>query len=887
MTIKECIDNVDSIKPNQYTIKEKVMWLSFIEEIIINDVLKTHEGYDGRYDDFEGYTEDKLSVPLIVPSPYDRLYTAYLKMQIDNENGEMARYNNSAALYNAYMLEYKKHYNKTHMPLDTTGKREAKPSQKTQVGLSDAEYENIVKDLTFKLTEYFSDYVSPDKLYSIVNSYIQNNIELLKGKDGYTPKKGVDYWSEADVHAITEDIRNMCEEIEKARLAAETAKETALGYKGDVERARNDVQEAKVVAQEANEAAQNANGRVNAIADSLSIYQIPEMRRILEDTQTAKIAAEEAKENIQTAENQASQYAESAQMAKGLAQTAKTDAERAKADAESARDIAINKALEAKGFSEEAYDYYAGISTMKREVEESRNDVLSAQSDVATKHKEVMEFQVETIPDYIKTEAKAVADNVVATRDAYSFVFGGVSDLHTTGSDISAEGVLHAGQGMNEINKCTALDLVMNFGDVVLSDMSHTKGFPYVRSCFDDVTKGVPYIQMQGNHDEYDSAYTDEQEKQKYFAYIGANNVGTVTDWENRFRNYGYRDFDSQKMRVIYLNSVDTTSIENDCCYISKEQFTWLINTALDFSNKSDAENWALIVCCHHPLNWYGNSMTNLLAVLDAYIGKQRGNITADNTTIAYDFSDVKAKFISHFHGHTHNFRYEKLGTNGVLTITIPNACFNRNNEYGTSSSYSDYEHETFGDVDENGNQRQFNKTADTVEDTAFNIVVIDRTNETIHCFKYGAGIDREIYYGGYVDIINIPNEDYFDNTRISTSATTIDTSTKAETGYVTTRLIDVSTMGNKNNKVVIRTEGVDFSADKSVFTSYLDDGTVYKGNNISALAGMMVDNFALDESGNLTITLDIATMLEWCKFKICGYGLGENLIVTINQEIT
>jgi hypothetical protein len=54
---------------------------------------------------------------LIAPSPYDRLYTAYLKMKIDEENGETARYNNSATMFNSYLLEYKKHYNKTHMPL--------------------------------------------------------------------------------------------------------------------------------------------------------------------------------------------------------------------------------------------------------------------------------------------------------------------------------------------------------------------------------------------------------------------------------------------------------------------------------------------------------------------------------------------------------------------------------------------------------------------------------------------------------------------------------------------------------------------------------------------------------------------------------------------------
>ena len=207
MTIKDCIDIVDNIKPNQYTVKDKVMWLSFIEEIIINEVLKTHEGYDGRYDLFEGYSEDKLSVTLIVPSPYDRLYTAYLKMKIDEENGETARYNNSMVLYNTYMQEYRKHYNKTHMPLNNiNGRRNNAPAPKTNVGLSDAEYENLKKDLTFILTEFFSDTVSEDKLYDVVTKYTQNNTEMLKGKDGDTPKKGVDYFTEDDIEKLVDLI---------------------------------------------------------------------------------------------------------------------------------------------------------------------------------------------------------------------------------------------------------------------------------------------------------------------------------------------------------------------------------------------------------------------------------------------------------------------------------------------------------------------------------------------------------------------------------------------------------------------------------------------------------------------------------------------------------
>ena len=216
MTIKECIDIVDNIKPNQYTIKEKVMWLSFIEAIIINEVLKTHEGYDGRYDMFEGYSEDKISQTLIVSAPYDRLYTAYLKMKIDEENGETTRYNNSAALYNTYMAEYKKHYNKTHMPIDVT-KRSVLgiPKTPSSSGLSDAEYENLKKDMTFILTEYFSSTLSDDKVADVVNEFVQNNIQMLKGKNGYTPVKGVDYFNENDKDEIKRYIDNIVEEALK------------------------------------------------------------------------------------------------------------------------------------------------------------------------------------------------------------------------------------------------------------------------------------------------------------------------------------------------------------------------------------------------------------------------------------------------------------------------------------------------------------------------------------------------------------------------------------------------------------------------------------------------------------------------------------------------
>ena len=116
MTIEECINIIDSLKPNQYSIEDKVRWLSFLDGTIINDIIKTHENTDNITETFEEYTSNDTSVEMIVGKPYDQMYVEYLKMKIDEENGETARYNNSSTMFNAYLLEYKKHYNKMHLP---------------------------------------------------------------------------------------------------------------------------------------------------------------------------------------------------------------------------------------------------------------------------------------------------------------------------------------------------------------------------------------------------------------------------------------------------------------------------------------------------------------------------------------------------------------------------------------------------------------------------------------------------------------------------------------------------------------------------------------------------------------------------------------------------
>lgn len=122
MTIKEAIDRLDGLKPNQYETEDKVKWLSDLDFRIYRDVILTHE-HDEDIKPFKPYTVDDLGKKLIVDDPYTEVYTAYLKMKIDEENAETARYNNSAILFNAYYDDFAKYWNKTYLPINKSNIR--------------------------------------------------------------------------------------------------------------------------------------------------------------------------------------------------------------------------------------------------------------------------------------------------------------------------------------------------------------------------------------------------------------------------------------------------------------------------------------------------------------------------------------------------------------------------------------------------------------------------------------------------------------------------------------------------------------------------------------------------------------------------------------------
>lgn len=115
MTLIEAITQADETNKNQYSRRQKIVWLSRLEAMVKNDVIDAHEGSDSV--SFSGYGEDTpLGTVLIMPQPYDECYIHWLQAQVYYANEEIDRYNRSMTMFNAMYDDFKSHYKKNHKP---------------------------------------------------------------------------------------------------------------------------------------------------------------------------------------------------------------------------------------------------------------------------------------------------------------------------------------------------------------------------------------------------------------------------------------------------------------------------------------------------------------------------------------------------------------------------------------------------------------------------------------------------------------------------------------------------------------------------------------------------------------------------------------------------
>lgn len=117
MTISDAITMVDALRPNQYSQDMKIRWLSRLDGMIWQEVIRTHEG---AAETFDGYSSAELeSKEMLVAAPYDEdVYNNYLQAMIDRENGEAGKYSQSITLFNAAFVRWRNWYNREHMVRD-------------------------------------------------------------------------------------------------------------------------------------------------------------------------------------------------------------------------------------------------------------------------------------------------------------------------------------------------------------------------------------------------------------------------------------------------------------------------------------------------------------------------------------------------------------------------------------------------------------------------------------------------------------------------------------------------------------------------------------------------------------------------------------------------
>lgn len=121
MTIAEAIRSVEDYQNNTYSVYQKAAWLSELDGRIKLSVIDTHEG--GCEVTFSGYNESTPpDTVLLVPAPFEEIYTRWLEAKMCYADGELENYNTAKAMYNAVYSAFADHYNAAHRPLHSGGR---------------------------------------------------------------------------------------------------------------------------------------------------------------------------------------------------------------------------------------------------------------------------------------------------------------------------------------------------------------------------------------------------------------------------------------------------------------------------------------------------------------------------------------------------------------------------------------------------------------------------------------------------------------------------------------------------------------------------------------------------------------------------------------------
>ena len=351
-------------------------------------------------------------------------------------------------------------------------------------------------------------------------------------------------------------------------------------------------------------------------------------------------------------------------------------------------------------------------------------------------------------------------DSVNALQNNYDFSMVISTDLH-----INTQGKVFNAPTLNvveRIRKNFTPSAVVNLGDsVALGLEDSARAYYSLNDLKQPIGEFDNLFLIVGNHDynNISELSVDRQPKESIIPKKAIYNImGKFHEndcvWGSREGMYYYKDFEDAKIRMVFLNTLDKpeewVTIEGKEYekypwlpnIVSAEQVDWLIDNALNFTDKNDRAEWAVIICSHvtPAPNALGNSASlgaldisnpqgvEICKIAEAFVaGSSKTLLYTDtqyNGTATInrdaDFTTQGAmKLIGWFAGHNHHD--QKVTINGVTYVTT--LC-----GYYTSG------------VDENYISMQ----KDTYSEVAVDLLIVDKASRKAIIKRYGVGEDRE-----------------------------------------------------------------------------------------------------------------------------------------------
>lgn len=113
MKIKDVIAYVDRVKPNDFDLAAKMIWLNEVEGLVQTEVFLWEDEDLITY-----HAETDTNTVLLVRPPHDKIYRTYLAAMIDFANGEYNRYANTMAQFKNGFSEFAIWFADRYRPAD-------------------------------------------------------------------------------------------------------------------------------------------------------------------------------------------------------------------------------------------------------------------------------------------------------------------------------------------------------------------------------------------------------------------------------------------------------------------------------------------------------------------------------------------------------------------------------------------------------------------------------------------------------------------------------------------------------------------------------------------------------------------------------------------------